>query len=214
MSIASEITRLQGVKADILQAIANKGVTVPAGSALDDCPALIAGIPTGGDVVKNTVKINGVTHKLFFFAGFVFSENLKYPVDLNTHTFYPNGDSSKLTDYGFLYDYTARNALRSNINNIGVEWGKWAILEDSGYYGFSYDVLNLYTLQEKLDSFYPQYAGLRNSDGTYAAFNGSMCLGFGNTDGSYCDVTRNSFSQSMPTGGGRSFSLRMILLKK
>lgn len=47
MSIASEITRLQGVKSDILTAIGNKGVTVPAGSALDDCPGLIADIPTG-----------------------------------------------------------------------------------------------------------------------------------------------------------------------
>lgn len=48
MSIASEITRLQGVKSDILTAIANKGVTVPTGSALDDCPGLIADIPAGG----------------------------------------------------------------------------------------------------------------------------------------------------------------------
>ena len=48
MSIASEITRLQGVKSDILSAIADKGVTVPVGSALDDCPALIASISTGG----------------------------------------------------------------------------------------------------------------------------------------------------------------------
>ena len=48
MSIASEITRLQGVKTDILQAIADKGVTVPDGSALDDCPELIELIPTGG----------------------------------------------------------------------------------------------------------------------------------------------------------------------
>lgn len=47
MSIASEITRLQGVKADILQSIADKGVTVPAGSALDDCPGLIANIGGG-----------------------------------------------------------------------------------------------------------------------------------------------------------------------
>ena len=44
MSIASEITRLQGVKSDILTAIADKGVTVPAGSALDDCPGLIGDI--------------------------------------------------------------------------------------------------------------------------------------------------------------------------
>lgn len=48
MSIASEITRLQGVKSDILQAISNKGVTVPAGSALADCPGLIGLIQTGG----------------------------------------------------------------------------------------------------------------------------------------------------------------------
>ena len=48
MSIASEITRLQGVKSDILQAISDKGVTVPDGSALADCPELIGLIPTGG----------------------------------------------------------------------------------------------------------------------------------------------------------------------
>lgn len=48
MSIASEITRLQGVKSDILQAISDKGVVVPAGSALDDCPGLIASISGGG----------------------------------------------------------------------------------------------------------------------------------------------------------------------
>lgn len=66
MSIASEITRLQGVKADILQAISRKGVTVPVGSALDDCPDLIASISGGGDTVKigeriyNTVVIDGV----------------------------------------------------------------------------------------------------------------------------------------------------------
>ena len=48
MSIASEITRLQGVKADILTAIADKGVDVPAGSALDDCPDLIGQISGGG----------------------------------------------------------------------------------------------------------------------------------------------------------------------
>ena len=48
MSIASEITRLQGVKSDILTAIADKGVTVPTGSMLDDCPDLIASISGGG----------------------------------------------------------------------------------------------------------------------------------------------------------------------
>lgn len=55
MSIASEIQRLQGVKSDILEAIANKGVTVPEGSALADCPELIGSIGGGGG--GNQIKI-------------------------------------------------------------------------------------------------------------------------------------------------------------
>lgn len=55
MSIITEIQRLktnihnvrQNVS-DILDAIANKGVTVPAGSKLDDCAGLIASISGGG----------------------------------------------------------------------------------------------------------------------------------------------------------------------
>ena len=48
MSIESEITRLQGVKSDILAAIEAKDVIVPPGAALADCPALIAAITSGG----------------------------------------------------------------------------------------------------------------------------------------------------------------------
>lgn len=48
MSIASEIERLYGARGDILQAIADKGVTVPSGSKLDDAPGLIAAISGGG----------------------------------------------------------------------------------------------------------------------------------------------------------------------
>ena len=65
MSIASEITRLQGVKADILRAISDKGVEVPVGSALGDCPALIASISGGGGgggvpYLKNIMPMAGV----------------------------------------------------------------------------------------------------------------------------------------------------------
>lgn len=62
MSIASEITRLQGVKSDILTAIADKGVTVPTGSMLDDCPDLIASISSGGG--GDTANIDGKTYKV------------------------------------------------------------------------------------------------------------------------------------------------------
>lgn len=65
MSIASEITRLQGVKSDILQAISDKGVDVPVGSALGDCPDLIASISGGGGgggvpYLKNIMPTTGV----------------------------------------------------------------------------------------------------------------------------------------------------------
>lgn len=61
MSIASEITRLQGVKSDILQAISDKGVEVPSGSKLDDCPDLIASISGGGvPYLKNIMPTTGV----------------------------------------------------------------------------------------------------------------------------------------------------------
>lgn len=55
MSISSEITRLYGVRGDILQAISDKGVTVPSGSKLDDCPELIAAISGGGGYTVNNI---------------------------------------------------------------------------------------------------------------------------------------------------------------
>lgn len=48
MSIASEITRLQGAKEDIIDAIESKGVTVPAGTKMDGLSTLINSIPSGG----------------------------------------------------------------------------------------------------------------------------------------------------------------------
>lgn len=48
MSIATEIARISENVSDALTAVANKGVTVPAGSNSDDLAGLIAQIPTGG----------------------------------------------------------------------------------------------------------------------------------------------------------------------
>lgn len=64
MSIASEIQRLQGVKTNIFDAIEEKGVTVPSGAKLADCPGLIAAISGGGgfetDDIVNIVPINKI----------------------------------------------------------------------------------------------------------------------------------------------------------
>lgn len=48
MTVASEIARLQGVKTNILNAIAAKGVSVSSGAKLADCPNLISSISGGG----------------------------------------------------------------------------------------------------------------------------------------------------------------------
>jgi hypothetical protein len=56
MSIASEIQRLQGVRADIFDAITSKGVSVPSGSKLSDCPDLIASITGGGGAIQKIVQ--------------------------------------------------------------------------------------------------------------------------------------------------------------
>ena len=66
MSIESEITRLQSVKSNILHAIADKGVEVPLGSMLADCPDLISAITSGGGggggnpYLKNIMPTTGV----------------------------------------------------------------------------------------------------------------------------------------------------------
>lgn len=53
MSIASEITRLQGAKADLKTVITNKGVTVPNETRIDGYASLVAAIDTCVDTVTD-----------------------------------------------------------------------------------------------------------------------------------------------------------------
>lgn len=84
MSIQSEITRLQGVKADILTAIEAKNVIVPTGAMLADCPGLIAEITGGGGVpyLKNIMPTTGV--KVVDEKGYIGGDFLG--------AYYPNGN--------------------------------------------------------------------------------------------------------------------------
>lgn len=101
MSIASEITRLQGVKSDILTAIENKGVTVPAGSALADCPDLIASIPTGTPAIPNTYQqlmycyINGNSSPwLQYFVNYTNTDRLELQMQLCLSSNFTSGSKN------------------------------------------------------------------------------------------------------------------------
>ena len=84
MSIQSEITRLQGVKADILSSIEAKNVIVPTGAMLADCPGLIAEITGGGGIpyLKNIMPTTGV--KVVDENGYIGGDFLG--------AYYPNGN--------------------------------------------------------------------------------------------------------------------------
>lgn len=61
MSVASEILRLEGAKADIKTAIEAKGVTVPSSAKLDDYNTYVAQIPTGSSVNLTTLQVTPTT---------------------------------------------------------------------------------------------------------------------------------------------------------
>ena len=61
MSISSEITRIANKRDASFTAVANKGVTVPSGSTIDDLPGLISSISTGGSVYSVSTTLTNVT---------------------------------------------------------------------------------------------------------------------------------------------------------
>lgn len=59
MSIQTEITRINKAKTDIISAITAKGGTVASGAKIEDLPACIRAIPTGGGGETASLKIGG-----------------------------------------------------------------------------------------------------------------------------------------------------------
>ena len=132
MSIASEIARLRGVKADILRAISDKGVEVPSGSMLDDCPELISLISGGGgfeaDNIVNIVPINKmVVVDSNGYIGFDLTNFFQY----RGSTYYYNyailstGDDFSSKGLGQVTFYTpASNNIGGRVYNTVVIGGK------------------------------------------------------------------------------------------
>lgn len=131
MSIASEITRLQGVKSDILQAISDKGVTVPVGSMLDECPELISRISgtnykvIGGREYKTVLMPDGKEW---------LAENLDFKfctVGTNSSNSYASAwyyDNDENTygwsgfKSGLFYNWYAINVLNENSSELCPGW--------------------------------------------------------------------------------------------
>lgn len=144
MSIASEITRLQGVKSDILTAIGDKGVTVPAGSALDDCPGLIASIPSGGN--DDVIAIGEFTYETVVIGQLRWTKkNLKsvvtgvnYPATLKWDTgagcVYYDNDTATYgiygEDRGLLFNRPCVPVINNWLQNNGLEGWRIATWDD------------------------------------------------------------------------------------
>ena len=112
MSIQSEINRITDARDDSFDAVAAKGVTVPTGSTIDDLPALIGQIQTGGG---GSVTVNplSVTQNGTYTAptGTAYS-----PVTVNVSG--GGSSSAQRKDVNFFdydgtiqYSYTAAEAL-------------------------------------------------------------------------------------------------------
>lgn len=86
MSIASEITRIQGAKSDIADAIEAKGVTVPASTKIDGYAALVSAIPQGASeitypVVEETQTTGTYTLPPNTFVKFGTIESIGFALD-------------------------------------------------------------------------------------------------------------------------------------
>ena len=109
MSIASEITRLQGVKSDILQAIADKGVTVPAGAGLDDVAGLIEDIPSGEESLPT-----GYTELMYIeFGG-------------SNSSFF---NKSIFRENGYTYEYSMQDNIEYKFKMILPNTGSYFFVE-------------------------------------------------------------------------------------
>lgn len=123
---------MQGVKADILQAISDKGVTVPAGSALDDCPGLIGQISGGYPYIPQTLVnklIFGQQYKCVEIASGVFfpiqnlnyvDENIKITNNFNNDVNVPACayyDYAQTSSDGYYYNDLAKSYIYSMKDN-------------------------------------------------------------------------------------------------
>ena len=136
MSIASEITRLQGVKADILTAIGNKGVTVPAGAGLDDVAGLIDDIQAGGGEPIPNPDIKTYLYHQFIPGSFLYGPlNISVTNDDDIEFSFMLIDDLLASDYSYGAEQCGLLGDNSNakVLSIGTAWNGPLMV----YFGFN-----------------------------------------------------------------------------
>lgn len=153
MSISSEITRIQNKRDLSFQEVQNKGVTVPAGSTIDDLPGLIALIEGGGGTSYDGLELLSV------------DTSTGYPTAWKWH-------GQSIPGYALQYFmYNARNT-RPTIDLIDVE--------DVGTYGFNQaniKLINHQNVSTCSDYAFSIAANLLGETITFAALTGKTSAG-------------------------------------
>lgn len=151
MSVASEITRLQGVKREIMDALSAKGVTVPQGAALADVPELIGDIPGGGELPDEYKRL------LFIAKAAGASTTVNFP----SNTFYIDSSDTIILKFAnqrintSQFYFTVIRAYNSSLNKLIQFYideassknrynGQWGTL----YYGIATSNVDCYTYQD------------------------------------------------------------------
>ena len=102
MSIASEITRLQGAKSDLKDAIEGKGVTVPSATKLDGYADLVDAISQGGGTLGTKIITANGQYDASDDGYDGYSE-----IDVTVPNTYSAGDEGKVVSNGALVAQTA-----------------------------------------------------------------------------------------------------------
>lgn len=126
MSIATEIARISSAKSDILTAIADKGVSTAGAVHIEDCPALINAIETGGGG-GNTLYNSAITATSTASATAAYTAT-QIPVSAKDNvTASPTGIDSAFYQWGPSYytqtfDWSAVSSLDALVVNIPMNY--------------------------------------------------------------------------------------------
>lgn len=129
MSIASEITRLQGAKADIKTAIEAKGVTIPSNATLDKYSDYVEEIPSGGTDTRwqeigyegepKSIQ-DGIDHAKEIYDNWDANNTARKLNNDTNLVFCPIVDTSQYTDISnfFTADYSLLEIPLLNLSNV------------------------------------------------------------------------------------------------